>query len=186
MLPDLGEIEKRRRKIGLTQTQLARLAGVSQSLIAKIESGRANPAYSVVKSIFTVLDEHENKEALNAADLMTKSIIGARKSDSVEKVAKLMRQHGVSQIPVMEGDSVIGSVSESTLARRMADEQNLANLSKLPISQLMGGPFPVVDESVPVSALTPLLMHSDAVVVSRKGKPAGIITKADLLKAVHK
>lgn len=186
MLPDLGEIEKRRRKVGLTQTQLARLAGVSQSLIAKIESGRANPAYSVVKSIFTVLDEHERREELNARDLMTRSIIGARKTDAVEKAAKLMRSHNVSQLPIMDGERVVGSISESLLAGRMAEEKDLARLSKQPVSEMMAEPFPVVDENVPVSALTPLLMHSDAVVVSRKGKPTGIITKADLLKAVHK
>ena len=38
MLPKLEEISKRRRVLGLSQKHLARLAGVSQSMIAKIEA----------------------------------------------------------------------------------------------------------------------------------------------------
>ena len=39
MLPSLDEIAKKRKMLGLTQKELARMAGVSQSSIAKIESG---------------------------------------------------------------------------------------------------------------------------------------------------
>jgi predicted transcriptional regulator len=35
---------------------LAKFAGVSQSFIAKIESGKIDPSYSKVKTIFDVLD----------------------------------------------------------------------------------------------------------------------------------
>jgi predicted transcriptional regulator len=42
--------------LGLTQGQLAKIAGVSQSFIAKIESGKIDPSYSKVKTIFDVLD----------------------------------------------------------------------------------------------------------------------------------
>src|SRR3989338_3454114 len=45
MLPELSEIGKRRRRLGVTQTQLAKLAGVSQSLIAKIEAGKVYPHF---------------------------------------------------------------------------------------------------------------------------------------------
>jgi predicted transcriptional regulator len=40
MLPRLDEISKRRRVLGLSQKHLAHLAGVSQSMIAKIEAGK--------------------------------------------------------------------------------------------------------------------------------------------------
>ena len=52
MLPTLEIIPDRRRKLGLTQSQLASLAGVSQSYIAKLEAGKIEPSYIKIKSIF--------------------------------------------------------------------------------------------------------------------------------------
>ena len=42
MLPAIDIIPDRRRKLGLTQNQLADMAGVSQSYIAKLEAGKIN------------------------------------------------------------------------------------------------------------------------------------------------
>ncbi|MBI2079314.1 helix-turn-helix domain-containing protein, partial [Candidatus Micrarchaeota archaeon] len=45
---DVSKLGSLRRKLGITQKELAKLAGVSQSLIAKIEMGKIDPAYSKV------------------------------------------------------------------------------------------------------------------------------------------
>jgi predicted transcriptional regulator len=42
--------------------------------------------------------------------------------------------------------------------------------------------FPQVGEDAPLSLLSSLLQVYSAVLISKKGKVAGIITKADLLK----
>jgi len=42
-LPTPEELKKRRTNLNLTQNELARLAGVSQPLIARIESGDVDP-----------------------------------------------------------------------------------------------------------------------------------------------
>ena len=55
MLPKLEEIGRRRRLLALSQKQLANLSGVSQSMIAKIESGRISPSYLKTKAIFDIL-----------------------------------------------------------------------------------------------------------------------------------
>jgi predicted transcriptional regulator len=46
--------------------------------------------------------------------------------------------------------------------------------------------FPTVKPETPVSVVSALLEHNTAVLVSEKGKVKGIITKADILKMVHK
>ncbi|MDH5420035.1 MAG: helix-turn-helix domain-containing protein, partial [Candidatus Bathyarchaeota archaeon] len=61
MLPSLEEVAKKRRILGLTQKQLAKLAGVSQSLIAKLESRKIDPSYTKVKAIFDVIERLEIK-----------------------------------------------------------------------------------------------------------------------------
>ena len=62
MLPDLEEIQKRRRSLGLSQKKLASYASVSQSLIAKIEGGKIDPSYKNVKRIFKALENEMGKQ----------------------------------------------------------------------------------------------------------------------------
>ncbi len=56
MLPPIEEIANKRRLLGLKQAQLAKAAGVSQSLIAKLESGKIDSSYMKVKTIFDTLE----------------------------------------------------------------------------------------------------------------------------------
>ena len=53
MFYELDKIKQMRQKLGLTQTQLAKLAGVSQSMITKIERGTIEPSYLIAKKIIS-------------------------------------------------------------------------------------------------------------------------------------
>ena len=66
MLPPIDEIERRRKSLGLGQRQLAKIVGVSQSMIAKIETGRINPSYLKTKTIFDLLESLERKIEVKA------------------------------------------------------------------------------------------------------------------------
>jgi len=52
----LQDIRRLRKQHDISQTALAKEAGVSQSLIAKIETNRAEPSYSNAMSIFSALE----------------------------------------------------------------------------------------------------------------------------------
>ena len=55
MLPRIDYIKQARTKLGMTQRELASLAGVSTSMINQIESGRCKPSYDTAKKIFELL-----------------------------------------------------------------------------------------------------------------------------------
>ena len=76
MLPELDDFQKRRKLLKLTQKQLAKQAGVSQSLIAKMESKRIEPSYNKVKMIDQALDGEEQKQttSVRAEDVYTNKI----------------------------------------------------------------------------------------------------------------
>ena len=76
MVYELDEIKKIRKRFGLTQTDLAKRANVSQSLIAKIESNRIDPTFTKVKRIFDVLDELKNKNESSIREWLVKNIKG--------------------------------------------------------------------------------------------------------------
>jgi len=52
-----SEIRARRLELGLTQVQLAKLAGVTQAYIAKIEAGTADPTVSILEKILETLEK---------------------------------------------------------------------------------------------------------------------------------
>ncbi len=182
MLPSLEEIPRKRRMLNLTQKQLAKLAGVSQSLIAKLESGKISPSYMKVKAIFDVLQRMEMKKDVHAGEICHENVVGVQKDDMVSTAVKLMKSHGYSQLPVFDGEHAIGSISEKTILNQILAGKNLSKLSKLPVKEIMEEAFPQVGEDAPLSVVSSLLQYYPAVLVSRRGKVCGIITKADLLK----
>jgi len=187
MLPELSEIQKRRRKLGLNQVSLARLAGVSQSLIAKLESGKIDPSYGKARDIFEALEraEQESGENLFAKDILTKNIISVDKSRPVSEAAKLMDKYNVSQLPVFDkSKNAVGSISDETLLSRLSSGQPLSSLHKTKIEDVMDEPFPRVVETTPLSVINALLQHNKAVLITKKESVVGLITKANLLSVV--
>jgi predicted transcriptional regulator len=73
MLPPLEEIAQKRRLLGLKQAELAKLAGVSQSLIAKLESGKIDSSYTKVKTIFEALEKLEVQTKIQAGKVLHKA-----------------------------------------------------------------------------------------------------------------
>ncbi len=182
MFPTLEDISKKRRQLGLKQAELAKLAGVSQSLVAKLESGKIDSSYTKVKTIFDVLDRLEAKTKIQEEKIVPNQVISIQKDEPVSKVVRLMKEHGYSQIPVFNGKQSIGSVSEKTILRQILDGKDLAQISKLPTEEIMEEAFPQVSEDAPLSLISSLLQTYSAVLVSKKGNVVGIITKADLLR----
>jgi len=182
MLPSLEEIAKKRRMLILTQKQLARLAGVSQSLIAKLESGKIDPSYNKVRAIFDALERMEIKTEVRAEEVLHAKVVGVQKNDTVFKAVRLMTDHGYSQLPVFDGEHAVGSISEKTMLGQVLGGKDLAEVSTLPVGDIMDEAFPQVGEDAPLPLISSLLQVYPAVLISKKGKVVGIVTKADLLK----
>ena len=182
MFPTLDDIAKRRRQLGLKQSELAKQAGVSQSLIAKLEAGTIDSSYTKVKTIFEVLEKLEFKTKVQAEKLLHNEVVGIQRKESISKVVKIMKEHGYSQIPVLEGKQSVGSISEKAILRQILAGKDLEEISKLPAEEIMEEAFPQINEDAPLPVITSLLQSYSAVLVSKKGVVIGIITKADLLR----
>ena len=174
---NLSEIKQRRKKIGLSQIQLAKLADVSQSLIAKIEAGKIDPTYTKTKRIFDALDKADAKEDKKIKEVMNPKIISVKPSDSVRETIQKMRRYDISQLPVIDNEVAVGCVSEATLLDAL-----LENKQHSTVDELMADPPPVVPTESSLHIVTGLLRHFPMVLISSKGKLAGVITKQDMLK----
>lgn len=182
MLPSLEEIRKRRISLGLTQGGLAKLAGISQSLVAKIESKKAEPSYSNAKRIFEALDSLHSKEEKKAEEIMLSPVLSAKVSEPIGKTLSLMREKGVSQLPVLEEGVVVGTISESGILSLIEKGYTMESIRKTPVSAAMEPALPQVGRNTRYSSIIQLLKESPAILVVEKGKILGIITKADLVR----
>ena len=161
----------------IKQQELARLAGVSQSLITKIERGRVVPNYDIARKIFDSLDAAKARLSAvserKAADVMHKGLISVKSSDRVLRVAALARKHSISQFPVMERGRVVGSVTTMAL---------VGVLPHVRVGDVAGEPFPSVGCDTPASSVRELVKKYSAVTVfGKKGALEGIITAEDLI-----
>jgi predicted transcriptional regulator len=185
MLPSLDEIARKRKMLGLTQKRLAGLAGVSQSLIAKIESEKIEPSYMKVKAIFDSLERLETSIDFRAKEIIHDEVVSVQKDATVSTAVQLMMKYGYSQLPVLDGEHAVGSVSEKTILSQVLSGKELKNVSALSVGDIMNESFPQVGEDAPLSLISGLLQVYSAVLISSKGKVVGIVTKADLLKMIE-
>lgn len=185
MLPSLDEISKRRRVLGLTQSKLSTLSNVSQSLIAKIERGKIDPTYSRIRRIFDCLENMEKDSGKSVKDVMSTRIIKVSKDVKIDKAVRLMKDNDVSQIVVVSRGKIVGSILDGLIIDRVAAGEDAAKLSTRKVEEVMNEPFPQVSENTPINIISPLFHHNNAVLVMKKSKVVGIVTKADLLKVVH-
>ncbi|MEX2702115.1 MAG: CBS domain-containing protein [Candidatus Baldrarchaeia archaeon] len=183
-LPTPEDIKKLRKKAGLTQTELAKLAGVSQSLIARIEKGTVDPRLSTLRRIIEAIKlvEMRAKKAKSAKDVMYSPVITIKSSNKVKKAIELMEKYAISQLPVVNDKGVpVGSITESTVLKKLLSGEP-EKILKLKVEEIMEESFPTITPSTNIKDIQQLILKKyPAVLVMEKGKIVGIITKIDLI-----
>ena len=106
-------------------------------------------------------------------------VVSVAPGTTVRQALRLMSLHDVSQLPIMDGNNCVGSVSDWSLSAKSLDNTKLLDLT---VSEVMDPPFPIVDGEQPVDAIAKLLSKSNpAVLVRSNGSVQGIVTRSDML-----
>lgn len=184
MMPDLEEIPRLRKALGLTQTSLARLANVSQSTIVKIEKKQMNPSYDVVRRIMNSLQTEMKKQEKKALvdQIQTRKVQYVEAKLPLENAVDEMRRWKFSQLPVMHQGHPVGSISDKVINNLILSGKDPKDLARIRVEEVMEPAFPQVDSKAPVELAASLLRHYNAVLVTAKGEVTGIVTKSDLMK----
>lgn len=170
-------LKKLRIEAGLTQRKLAELVGVSQAHIAKIEQRKVDPRLSTVNKILQVLTEGKERRC---KDIMTKGVLFAKPDDVVLKVSEVMVRHAISQVPVMNRNVIVGTVTEENIIRNLS-----SSTANEKVKKIMNPPLPIVSEDTEIDAIRLLLKKNQGILVARGRKVIGIITRSDLLKTIR-
>ena len=167
-------IKKRRALLNppLTQQELAKAAGISQSVLSKIESRAISPSYATVEKIFDVLERLEHKTEKKAEDVMHSPVILFNENSKVEEVSRIAKKKAISQFPVLRKGIVAGSISTNALVG--ADKSDK-------LVKFIQPELPTFEPQTPISIIIPALKYSNAVLVTKEGKIMGIITPEDVI-----
>lgn len=126
-------------------------------------------------------DDLTVKDMISAKD--GEKFISVNPSDSVRSVFNLMKEKDISQLPIVEKEEIIGSVTESAVLTHLL-ENPLKN-SEDEIKSIMGTPFPLVEEDLPVKNLTRYISKKiPAVVAKDKAGSMHILTQYDIIQTV--
>lgn len=103
-------------------------------------------------------------------------------SDTLADAIRLMREKGISQIPVLSPDNrVVGSITESRVLNTILDDPSQKNSA---VTTAMNDSFPFVLPSTRIDAISKLINKTNqAVLVQNNGK-LDIITEFDLIQVL--
>jgi cystathionine beta-synthase len=128
--------------------------------------------------------ENTVMDVLRGKDGETPSLVHAHPNETVREAIDILREYGVSQMPVVRAEppitagEVVGSVSERALLDALfAGTASLADA----LEPHMSPPLPIIGSGEPVSAAVTALVGADALLVHVDGKPTGVLTRQDLL-----
>jgi predicted transcriptional regulator len=139
-----------------------------------------------VVRLFETLEEikHRGSKDMTAVDVASKEVVSIQSTETVHQASETMRRTGYSQLPVLQGEIPVGSISERGIFEMLRQGCTMEQMKAMPVSKAMGESFPIVSDSTPMSSVTMLMSDSNAVLVSCKGKVVGLITNADMLKLI--
>lgn len=118
-------------------------------------------------------------------------VVAVGTEDTVADAIELLRQHEISQLPVVLGayahngrhgiasDEVVGSVQERTLLDQLYRKPDILSAS---VAEIMDAPFATIDAGEDIEQVFPVLAGgAPAVLVINEGRATGVFTRADLL-----
>ena len=123
-------------------------------------------------------------DLLAARQTRIPALVHVHPDETVAQAIALLREYDVSQLPVVQEEpplmaaEVAGSVAESDLLDALVSGRATP---QDPISGHMSPPLPVLGQGEPVSSAAAVLEKSGAALVHVEGKPAAVLTRADLL-----
>ncbi len=106
-------------------------------------------------------------------------LITVTEQQPVKEALDMLRRYEISQLPVMRGREVVGSINDVAVMQAVFDH---ADIVHKPIGDVMGRPFPSLEHDTEVTVAYKLLtMGNSAIVVTQDAHPVGVVTRQDII-----
>ena len=113
-----------------------------------------------------------------------KNLVTIQPSHTVAEAVELMKKYDIEQIPVMNGNGVIGSVSENGLFQKVFSNPEIKSAT---VESVMEPAYPIVAFDTPVERLGSLIRKEIGAVLAKDEKgDYHIVTKYDVIQSLAK
>jgi len=121
-------------------------------------------------------------------DLITRrhaegSVVTVTPEDTLATVHRRMKLYEISQLPVIEGERLVGIIDESDLLVALTSDP--ASFAE-PVRRAMVTKVETIAPDAPVEALLPIFARDHVAVVERDGKFLGLITRIDFINHLRR
>lgn len=181
-IPTPEELRSRRETLSLKQTELAKRAGISQSMVARIEAGNVDPRVSTLNKIIAVLNSAEPK-TIKAAQIMHTPVLAVEPRDAIARAVEMIEKNNISQLPVIENGVAVGCISETVIVKAI-EQQRLHRAQAFTVHDFMEPGFPTVPPDMDVQTVINILQQNHGVLVVEGKTVLGVITKHDLISLI--
>jgi cystathionine beta-synthase len=128
------------------------------------------------------LDVKTFKDIVSARGI--KKIVSIDARQTVAEAVHLMKEFDIEQIPVMNGNDMIGAISEGGLFKKVFNNPEIKNAA---VETVLEPLYPVVDFETPVERLSTLINKENGAVLSKdEAGNLHIVTKYDVIQALGK
>ncbi|HSN99664.1 MAG TPA: cystathionine beta-synthase [Candidatus Nanopelagicales bacterium] len=161
------------RQSGRKENILILLPDSASKYISKIFNDdwmRENGFLEEEKGLGTVRDLLGNRPA--------HAVVTADAGAKVREVIDLMKSHGISQVPVLEGGKLRGMVHEVDLLRHLVGGRGTLDST---IGELVESDYATVTPSTRVELLKSVLSDAKIAIVMEKDNVIGVVSKIDLI-----
>src|SRR5262249_467431 len=97
---------------------------------------------------------------------------------TIQQAVNLMREHNISQVPVIEEGEVVGRINETKILDILVSDP-LAKMK--PVAEYMEKPFPVISEDSSLEQIAHNLDHQTPAILVKHATGFDILTKSDLI-----
>jgi cystathionine beta-synthase len=135
---------------------------------------------------FTALPEQTGR----VRDLMVRrhadgATVSVTRKDTLRTAFKRMKTADVSQLPVVESDTVLGIVDETDLLQALMEPAGRVTFDTA-VEDVMATTLETLASDAPIAALTPLFNRGHVGIVVDGGRFVGLVTRFDLLNFLRR
>lgn len=101
-------------------------------------------------------------------------------TEPLSNAALLMKLHDITQIPVMQNGTLVGSIDDHSILSSLVDNPSNSTL----VGDIMGAPYPIVDLTASIDDIAKMVKGGHQAILVKFGEGHQIITKQDIITAL--